>query len=64
LWCTCHYHPIRAAESGFGLWWRIFSGPPSQRGRAKNLYSKSESWLSVAEWLGLGLKRSRCTTTN
>jgi hypothetical protein len=41
------------------IWTQVknFLGPPSQGGRAKNLYSKSESWLSVAEGLGLGLKR-------
>jgi hypothetical protein len=50
----------RAAEIGFGSEWKTFCPPPPPA-RAKILYIKSETWLSVAEWLGLCLKGLICT---
>jgi hypothetical protein len=49
-----------ATESGSSSWWKFFSPPPpppqarADRLKIFTLYRKE--WLSVAEWIGIGLK--------
>jgi hypothetical protein len=51
----------RAAESWLKPWWENFFGPPSKGDRLTNLTLNRKDWLSVAQWLGVCLKKLTCT---
>jgi hypothetical protein len=55
---------LRASESEFGPRWITFLDPPTRADGLKIVALNRKDWLSLTEWLGLGLKGLICKSTN